>query len=64
MTQDKGEAVNGTHLAEQLGIHFFFSLNEECTLWASAVCTKSDKMLRDTASKGVIRKRTIQDSPD
>lgn len=27
-------------------------------------CAQSDKMLRDTASKGVIRKRTIQDSPD
>lgn len=24
MTQDKGKAVNGTHLAEHLGIYLFF----------------------------------------
>lgn len=37
MTQDKGKAVNGIHLAEQLVICFFSPLNESCTLRASAL---------------------------
>ena len=36
MTQDKGKAVNGIHLAEQLAI-FFQPPNESCTLRASAL---------------------------
>lgn len=37
MTQDKGKAVNGIHLAEQLVIFFSPLLNESCTLRASAL---------------------------
>lgn len=40
-----------------------FSLNEDCTLRASAMCTKSDKMLQDTACKGVRRKRIMPQEP-
>lgn len=50
MTQDKGKAVNGIHLAEQLAILFFFSsLNESYTKgFYSGVQHKGDKILQDT----------------